>query len=178
MLKRHVWNKNTGYSMIELIIVIAILAILSSGTFYTLNYIKYANTLKCAKEINFMIDKVKLEAMSKIDKPDLYIYKFGDNYYMKASSIIPTLDETGIKIGGHGIDIYYQGSGETSDSLLDASKIIRMGFSRSTGAFLNNGSPASPGTITDPVFYNKIIIKGRKTHTITMYETTGKHEID
>lgn len=176
-MKNHDWMNNTGYSMIEVMLVIAILVILSTGSMVAFSHIKYGNTTTCAKEIGAAIDKVRLEAMSKADKPDLYIYQYEKNYYLKASSTIPILDDSGTKIGSNEIKISYLDA-VSGEVVVASPAAIRLGFSRSTGSFINTDTAVAGEIDKGPVFYKQLIISGGKTYTITMYETTGKHEIN
>lgn len=167
-------QNNKGYSLVEIIIVIAILAILSTVAYNNFSYIKYANTKTCAKEINSQYEKARQLAMSKPERPDYYIYKYNDNIYLKliSSSVAPVLDNTGTLIGNGGIDVYYTTTSNPTKIKLNNGDNIKIQFKKSSGGLK---------PITASEFYNQIIVctEGSTTgETIHLVEVTGKHYMD
>ena len=57
-------NNNKGFSMVELIITIAIMAILTGSFVAAAGYLKYANAKSGAKKINTELSELKLNNLS------------------------------------------------------------------------------------------------------------------
>ena len=64
-----------GLSMIELIIVLAVLAILSTGAIGIYRSLGFANTKKAAVYIDNLLTRARLDTMSKKDRPYIYLYQ-------------------------------------------------------------------------------------------------------
>ena len=76
-------SNNKGFSLVEMIIVIAVIAILAGASVTFFGHVRYANTQKTVESIDSAIDKLQSNAMSKSNNSYLYIYKLSDGYYMK-----------------------------------------------------------------------------------------------
>ena len=162
-------TENSGITIIELIIVIAIVSILISGTIAVTQYISYGNAKKCATTINTALTQVQLENMGKRDVTYLYLYTIDNNYYMKIwnHKIIDKSELTnGRKIANGSVSILYQTKESETKNLLDENTVLKIAFDKRTGAFLNSN------------YYSKLIIEGRVTYAIHMVKKTGKHYID
>lgn len=58
-------DENRGFTFIELLLVICIMGIVLGSGVLSMNYIKYANTKKCAAKINSMLEEVRTVTMTK-----------------------------------------------------------------------------------------------------------------
>lgn len=131
-------RKENGFTLIEIIIVISILAILSSGFLYVMSSIRYADPLKAASLLNHTMEKVRIETMSKNERQYLYIYNIDGVTYYKIStnadySIAALNASTGTKLG-KGIDISFKRSGGLENKLVDKDHIC-LYFTKSSGTF-------------------------------------------
>ena len=73
--KNKVSNNNTGFTLIETIIVIAILVIFASFTVLYMGHLRAVNVRQAANQVYTSLDKLQVKTMSKTDIPHLYIYK-------------------------------------------------------------------------------------------------------
>ncbi|SES84337.1 type II secretion system protein [[Clostridium] polysaccharolyticum] len=155
-----------GFSLIEAIICMAIMAVLSVSAFSLSGHIKYANTKKCVKQLNQKMETAKMTTMSKAGDWSLYLYRHdGELYY---SLTRETFDEDkGTKIGGRKIRLFYKEKGGKESELSGSSK-LQIQFARSTGAF------AGP-TIYESL---RIATDSSKGYTIKLVEKTGKHILE
>lgn len=174
-------RNNKGISLVEIIIIIAILAVLAGGTISGINYIRYANTKNCANVINAAIGRVRIEAMSKTNKPSLYIYQHNNNYFMRVidntiSDPTTLFNENGTRLSNSQVQLCYRTSGmDPSDPdvvINDTTpEFLRIGFVKNTGGI-------EPIAGTNSV--NQILIRnqnGTLEYTITLVQATGKHII-
>ncbi len=182
---------NKGFTMVEIIIALAILALLSGLTIQTVSYISYGNSKKCVTEIDGMLDKVQMETMSKEHTPYLYLYGTDKGYFMVISTTA-TMNRTGLeaqggtKVAGANVKIKAKkistvvqadGSeaevteegylaGGTPGAVTPTFDYIRIGFKKSTGGFLADA------------YYETLTIEGDGATTIYMVESTGKHYVE
>ncbi|SFR68426.1 prepilin-type N-terminal cleavage/methylation domain-containing protein [Anaeromicropila populeti] len=162
-------KNSKGFSLIELIIVIAILAILSTGAVAGLSKIRYANTKKCANELNTLIEKGRMQAMSKAGTWYLYVYKTSDGVYYKITKETTTPTD-GNLLAGNSISIKFQKDGASSEETLTAgSNPIKLKFSKNTGGLLEESVTGGAA------YYKYIKVIGSSTYKIELNKLTGKH---
>jgi prepilin-type N-terminal cleavage/methylation domain-containing protein len=161
-------RKNNGFSLIELIVVIAILAIVSTGLVSAFFSVSGWQLKQTAITIDNGLKKTRVLALSRDDKAvsfELY-KKDNDRYYMKAGGE----NETEIASAETAIQ-YVTESGVTVT--IDQTKVLTLYFDRSSGAFQSisiNGIDTYCKQIT--------VTKGDKTKTITLVPVTGKTKIE
>lgn len=161
-------KNNKGFSTIELIAVIAILAILTAGTLVIFHQIGYANTMKAAKLIDSELSKVRIETMSREEKQYLYLYNIDGTVYRKASTKANP-SEAGLNAASgtafsKNISLIYklEGAGETG---LNNGANLCISFDRSSGNF-------------DTSYEFIRLVSANHSSTIAFTKETGRHEIE
>lgn len=164
---------NDGYSMIELIIVLAIIAILMGTVYYSIILVFSANAKSCANNIQRAIGDCKVTTMGKADAyMELYRDDDGNVYTQMhvTESDGSVTDEEPEKVGTSKVNVGYTPKGGTETELVPGkANAIRICFDRSNGGFKadNNGN-----------IYDEIYVRGgSKDFGITMTELTGKSQV-
>ena len=164
-------KRNLGYSLIELVVVMAIMAILTGASVSIIQYTTYANTKRCVNELNTTLDKLRADSLGKTDRPYLYVYNCDGTYYMTV-----TTEETintsvkRKKLANTKVEFFYTRGG--SESKLTDGEYVKIGFTKSLGTYMNGASA------TDAKYYNNFrIATSSSSTTIEMVELTGKHFI-
>lgn len=193
-------KNNKGFSLIELIIVIAIMSIVLGLVFYSFSLMVGQYARECANNTSAVLDKEKNYALARSATVDCYVEivkrdndGYYARYYVPGSAITKTdwvLDEEQ-KIGKHNVSMEFtienKGAGTTQDVILDAGTSVKLVYDRSSGAFkgavIADGSDGDAGSLPNmSVLGNEkcteIRIAYGKTYKITLFPSTGKHVLE
>ena len=161
---------NSGFSLIEVIVVIAIIAIMTVGATAGFGFLDLASSSKCAAKIDTGLSKLKSKNMSMTSSMYMHLYSYDDEYYVLfngSSAFSPNGSNytDGERIGNEKLKIYFD------DQDLAVRSCVSIGVRRKDGAFTNTLTPTS--TI-------KIVREADNStaHTVTLVTATGKHFID
>lgn len=157
-------NKHKGFSMIELIIVIAIIGIFTGLASISFGYIKAGNVRSAVQTVDSNLSRLRLDTMSKATKPYMYLYRLGDNYYMYCtnSASVDTSVANGTKIANSNVEIKIDGAPLSNSPCI-------IGFQKGSGAFLG-------GTPQEISFSDS---NGQGTiYILKLVNETGKHYIE
>lgn len=164
-----------GFSLVEVIICIAIMGILSVSAFSLSNHVKYADAKRCAKVLNQKIEVARMRSLSKKGDWHLYIYADGSSICYEVSDKDTVDKSKGEKLGGGNIDVFFTSrtkgtAGPGTETQITGSVVVDMQFYKSTGAFRENSSN---------ILYDSIRVKEREglEYVIELVEKTGKHNI-
>lgn len=181
--KRKFIEDHKGFSFVELIVVIAIVAVLTGVSATLFGNLQYANTQAAVESVHSMLEKQRITTMSKEGNWYLYIYKLTDGYFMMMSNQMYDTKsevaniESGTKICGTGIRI----SAGSSGTALGDNDMIRISYSRN-GIFSDDTKVITASGPAD--FFDagtreaRIVFTGRASHNVTLYKDTGKNFID
>ncbi len=166
---------NEGYSLIELVIVMAIIAVIMSTVFYSIILIFSANAKSTANDIQRAIGDCKVTTMGRTEAyMELYRDASNQNVYTKMyiwDSTAPAPDfveSEPQKVGPGKVTVKYRVSGGTETELLAGDK-IEIWFDRATGGFKEDRS----GNIYDLIR----VEGGSKNYEIKLIKLTGKSEV-
>ncbi|GEM_PF-6823634 len=156
---------NRGFSLIELIVTIAIMAIAMGALAYSLHLISSTRAKTTAEKVKTALENTRMQTMacgggyvefSRDANGDLYVLQSINNGAGGGSQAI-----TNEKIGSSAIKFTYAGATGAATELTSGNS-VRFAFNAGTGAF-------TTGAI------KTIVVSGAgKTYTITCYQLTGK----
>lgn len=165
---------NSGYSLVELIIVIAIMAVLIGTVFYSISMIFGANAKTCANNIQRAIADCKVTTMGKKEAyMELYRAADGNVYtklYVYEQTGATPVEEEPQKMGNNRVYVGYIKPGETPDAATDLNSgdSVTIKFDRSSGSFDKTAHDNCA----------QIIVRGgSKNYAIEMTQLTGKSEV-
>lgn len=188
---------NKGYSLVELVIVLAIIAVLGGMAIYSISLLIGQYARECANNTSAVLDKEKNYALTKSATVDCYVEivmrdddGYYARYYVPGSAITQTewvlLEEQ--KIGKKSVSMVATlentGTGAAHDVTIEEGTSIKIVYNRSSGAFkgtvVSDGSDGDTGSL--PAIgeigneqCTKIIIEQGKEYEIKLYPATGKH---
>ncbi|MDE7428119.1 MAG: prepilin-type N-terminal cleavage/methylation domain-containing protein [Lachnospiraceae bacterium] len=162
---------NKGYSLIELVIVIAIIALIISTVFYSLVMVFSANAKSCANDIQRAIADCKVTTMGK-SSAYMELYRDTDQnvytrMYVRDSSgtYVPSEPQ---QVGSSRVYVAYIPK-DGAETELTAGDKIEIWFDRASGGFTEDGS----GNI-----YEMLRVQGgSKNYKIVLTKLTGKSEV-
>lgn len=174
-------RKNRGFTYIELLVVVAILAIaavLLLGSFS----VTYSSSAKgCAKSIVSALSECKLDAMSRTGNSYLLVYQTDEGMvldYYRSGAPLPA--ETVVK---KVLGVSWTDSNGTVHSAPTETMPLCFTFSRSAGSFLTLDESAAAAGMTvrygTGLYCRNIQISGGgQTYTVTLVPATGRFGLE
>ncbi|MCM1282450.1 MAG: type II secretion system GspH family protein [Muribaculaceae bacterium] len=178
-------KKNAGFSLIELVVVIAIMALLTTGV---VNIVLSQSDWYCRKaadEISTALSETRAQALAKANAWMELKYDSTNGY------VISTSYSKDVVLGDH-FDVTFESkpSGSTTGTDYDVKTTpLIISYNRGSGAFTYRISSVTVGTYDDgsrSAVYNyasgneyctKITVSnGKSTYELTLYPETGKHD--
>ena len=167
---------NNGFSLIELIVIIAIMGVLVGGASLGISLVFSKDASKCATRLNDSIYDARANSMYKSGKFELIIDKSEDAYVATISQtdVTPVLSET---VYLDGVDLSAKFVTEAVPAVKELELPVTVTFDKSKGNvvyFYANG---------DRVYDDGIIVfditprRGNRTAKVQLVTTTGKHTI-
>ena len=187
-----------GFSLVELIIAMAIMAVFAGAIIGGLLYINAGKTKKASAKLNNEITSIQTATMTKKGVTYLYIYRTSDGIFSSTGKATADTDGDGVpdgyksrsdldaaltagkisqtKLCDSSVKITGSEAGASATSLTE-SNMLKLGYSKGTGSFIysNDGTVTSGKKMTEMPFYNKIELSGKEKFTIQLVKTTGKH---
>lgn len=168
-------NNQKGFSLIEIIVVFAIMAIIGAGALVSFSLVTGQNVKSCAKKIDTYLGQTRMNAMSRHNTV-LYLMVEDDGVYAqmyKSQDNSNTMvAEERVKIAKEGTRVRYRPStaGATLVDLTPGGVRLEISFDRSSGAFK---------PLPDDTYCTEIIIgDGTNEARIAMVPLTGKYYIE
>lgn len=179
-------KNNKGFSMIEIIVVLAIVAVLTSVVSMSVGFIFGLDAKECAQELDDYLKMTKTSALSK-DAQELRIYQQASDKKYYVDFIEYSFKDVGGNrqlvsntlrnecIGKETVTIEYILTDSSGlKKTIDDSHSITIGYDRSTGAF----QKVKENDIVTTKYCSSIIItRGSKEYILELVPETGKHFI-
>lgn len=193
---------NKGFSLLELLVVIAFIAVMGTFVFVGMGLLTGQYARECANDISAALSKEKSYSMTRSATVDCYmelLYKESDGYYVRyyqpASAVATGKDTSGVlkgddwvlaeeeKVGKSSVSVTctLNANGSTQDVTIDDSNSVKFVYDRTNGALKeviqSDGATLGIKEGADKAICKSITIKRGKTYEITMHSATGKHEL-
>ncbi len=164
---------NNGLSLVELIVVVMILGILSTTAVISISTIARANVSACTSKLSTLLDKTRIDTISKEEVVLLNLY-FEDKTYYAMISVNGTESEP-VELGSDALTITLTSNAVTDIDLKSATKAapVKISFYKGSGAYRSYGSLSG----TD-LYYESIKVQGSKSETIVLVRDTGRNFIE
>lgn len=165
---RQVWkNDNRGISLTELMVVIAIVAILSGGVLMMFGTLNGWRVRECSDKLTAAMSETKVQAMSKTSAQMTIFFNEDEGYILDKSFAEQE------KLAGTKITITYSDSVGSKHIDIKNDPLI-ISYDRSSGSFQSIGTDESGNAL----YCSEIVIQqGKRERRIVFYTETGKYEI-
>ena len=164
-------RRNGGYTLVELMVVIAILGVLATMAVLSLSVISSTGARQCANQIDAKLSECKINCMSRANAQYLCIYVDGGKVRGDYVEGGVSKDEV---LSSKQVTISYQ-FGEESPVELGEGDGLYVAFDRASGG-LRTFSAADTTPITDPAATAIITVTGGlRSYTIVVDALTGAH---
>lgn len=163
-----------GLSLVEMVIVIAILAVVSGTVVLGISAAISKPAEECARKIQQSLQSARVYTMGK-QTLSLKFYMEDGCVYVEETATMPdgsSKTKTPVKIGAKGVKVSYklEEAADYSD-LGDSGHALVLSYNRATGGF---NKPVGM-----PKFCDKIRVeKGNKVMTVSLYSLTGKVTVE
>jgi len=171
-------RKNAGFTLIELIVVIAILGILAGAATYSIGAVSSNRAKKFAYSLDAMLSECRVDTLSGSPSPTYLKLSYADGRFLG------TLYEGGSEkssevFGGSGLTCTFTAG--SASAAVGETQSLCLGFSRSTGAFLpledvTNGGTAVNGTLSGDCTLITVA-SGAGSYVVTLVPNTGYHSV-
>lgn len=163
---------NRGLSLVEMIIVIAILAVVSGIVVMGIGVAVSKPAEECARKIQQSLEGARVYTMGK-QKLSLKYYVDDGCVYVQETAVAAdgtVTTKTPVKIGAKGVKVTYVLEGGAGYTDLAVTPLT-LSFDRATGGF--SKTECTPG------FSSEIKVeKGSKVMKVTLYSLTGKVTVE
>lgn len=157
-MKHKKQSNNRGFSLVELIVIVLILGILAVSATISISRIAKANVTSCAKKLANVLDKARLETISKTGAVKLEL-SFDGNVYL--ATITSGSRQEEVELGNGSIDLTLRNTLTLVDDDIK-STAVNIEFSKGSGAYLNTP-------------YDRIEVRnGSKCEYVYLVQDTGR----
>lgn len=193
---------NSGFSLVELIVVVLIMGILAGGAIMAISTVSNADAQRAARNLSSMLTQARQLAISTADSSSDTVTKkvyaeiyFNNGYYYvdicsskdETTGTVVTVEETK-RLGNYHLDITYnaaKGVGDNEllyDQATSTGNRLRIGFDKGSGGINRVGITATDGTgetaLNADNVLTDIYCEGSRTEHIILIKETGKNYLD
>lgn len=149
-----------GVSLIELVVVIAIMGVMIGFISVSLNSITGARGRNCANKMEDALVSARLSALSKAGDHEVFVYRDS------SSEVCVEYDGKIEKCGKRGVRVTYVVAGSSDEIELEGEAKLKLTYKQNTGSF--TGAPIIERI---NVYASNYVFK------LKLYKTTGKVEV-
>lgn len=188
-------KNNKGLSLVELIVVIALMAVLIGIGGFSFSLLFGTQAKACAQNVSAKLNETKTGCMSRYNEEMTLSYRYAtdtdeaiksDGYYAenwmwtmnKAGNEVKASDSEIRKMGSSRvvIEVYMTGLSGPFNLNEGSGNSVTVSFDRASGAF--EEAKATVNGVDCTGYIEKITFQsGLRTYTITMVPKTGKHTL-
>ena len=167
---------NRGLSLVELVIVMAIMAVLGTVVSIGVNLVTGRPADKCASRLQTVMQNNRMTTMGKLDASmRIYMDAAGGIYVDELIKVNESTTNTvTTQVGEAGVVLFYKITGEADYRELTPGTALLLSYDRSSGAFKDLTSMGLSGHYCEEIK----IVKGNRTKILKLSYLTGKISLE
>jgi prepilin-type N-terminal cleavage/methylation domain-containing protein len=168
---------NGGYTLVELIVVVAIIGILATVALLSVSSLNSTDAKRCSAELSAMLGECRVDAMSRAG--DYYLALSVDEDGKLSGAIYRMGDEQPLKtqtFNSRRLSAAWHLAGQTAQTL-STGQSVYIAFDRATGG-VRNFSADVHGTLDTATQCLIAVTGGTRTYHITIDTLTGSRTVE
>lgn len=167
---------NRGLSLVELIIVMAILAVLGTAVGVGVSAVTGKPADQCASRLQSVIQNNRITTMGKLDSSMRIYMDAAGNIFVEEQikTDETTTNATVTQVGTAGVTFQYKLTGESSYRDLLPGDELLLRYDRSSGAFKDLSAMGLSGHYCEEIK----IVKGHRTRILKLSYLTGRISLE
>lgn len=184
-------NLEAGFTLVEMIITIAIMAILAGVAAGSMSLITAGNAKKSSARFNSALNEAQVQTMSRVKPTYLYLYRASNGRIMVATSESDAADACKTigeitaatrkerEVGDSTITVKY--TQNSTEKTLGDGEILRITYRKDSGAYdvgesgHTNDFSLAPA---DRKFISEVKFEGKSSYKVKMVKETGRHYVE
>jgi len=156
-------NRNSGVSLVEVIVVVLIIGIVAASTTFGISFLRSMDASATAKELMALLEKTRLQtlAMEEGEAVSLELYEADNKYYVRIKQ--GTKETDLVRLKGTGLSITVRATGtvpETVTIVKEGESPVVFSYDKGNGAFTSD--------------WNRVEFSGTKEQTLVLVTKTGR----
>ncbi len=156
-------NRNSGVSLVEVIVVVLILGVMAAATTFGISFLRSMDASATAKELMALLEKTRLQtlAVEEGEAVSLELFEADNKYYARIKQ--GTTETDLVRLKGTGLTITVRATGtvpETVTEVKEGEAPVVFSYDKGNGAFTSD--------------WNRVEFYGTKEQTLVLVTKTGR----
>lgn len=152
-------RKNSGFSLVEVIVVVLILGVVAAATTFGISFMRSMDASATAKELMALLERTRMQtlAVEEGETVRLELYEENSKYYAR---ILQGTEETDlVRLKGTGLTVTVRATGTVTEVKEGEAPVV-FTYDKGNGAFTSD--------------WNRVEFQGTKEQTLVLVTKTGR----
>lgn len=156
-------ERNDGFSLVEVIVVVLILGVLAAATTFGISFLRSMDASATAKEVMALLERTRLQtlAVEEGETVSLELFEANQKYYARIKQGTEEIDS--IRLKGTGLTITVRATGVIPEEVTvveEGGPVVVFSYDKGNGSFTSD--------------WNRIEFSGTKEQVLVLVTKTGR----